>query len=368
MPAPAEFADRVVRFERGDCWLLANPRAGRGRAAGVAAAVARAVRRAGWRVTVQTEHPATGLPAGDRPQAVIALGGDGTIRAAVAALLDRFGDDPPAVLPVPMGTANLLGQYLGLPRPVWHIAAEGSWQLAAALYDKTAKLVVDGRLPRRARHAIRRAGYKLAPHARLAQRRVAARTLASLETFEATRLDVGTANGEAFLLMAGVGFDAHVVSRLDRRRKRGGGAIGMTSYALPALDAVVGYAFPPLTVRVDGERIWGPTPGIVMVANVPQYGTGFPIVPDATADDGLLDVVCLPVSNKLALARLFALAATGKHLSLKNGAARRGRRVTVSADADGVPVQVDGDPGGTLPLDIAVRPAAVPFVSLDAAE
>ncbi len=366
MPDPAGRLDdsRRVRFGRGACWLLANPRAGRGRAAGVGAAVARAVRGAGWDVTVQTDHPASRLPSTERPDAVIALGGDGTIRAAVAALLNRFGNDPPPVLPVPMGTANLLGQYLGLPRPVWHIAAEGSWQLAATLYAKMAKPTVDTRLPRRLRHTIRRAGYKLAPHAKVADRQVAARTLAALETGRATRLDVGAVNGEPFLLMAGIGFDAHVVSRLDRRRQRGGGAIGLASYAVPALDAVAGYGFPPLSVEVDGKPLWGPAPGIVMIANVPQYGTGFPIVPNATATDGVLDVVCLPVASKLALARLFALAATGKHLSLADGAASRGRSVTVSADADDVPVQVDGDPGGTLPITATVHPAAVPFVSL----
>jgi diacylglycerol kinase (ATP) len=99
-----------------------------------------------------------------------------------------------------------------------------------------------------------------------------------------------------------------------------------------------------------------------MIANVPHYGTGFPLVPEARADDGLLDVLCLPCANRLELLKLFTLAALGTHVA--TGTAVRGRHVQVTSSRP-VPVQIDGDPGGHLPLDVQIRPAAIPLVRLD---
>jgi diacylglycerol kinase family enzyme len=50
-----------------------------------------------------------------------------------------------------------------------------------------------------------------------------------------TQLDAATANGELFLLMAGIGLDAKIVHELDRLRS---GPIDLTSYALPAALAL----------------------------------------------------------------------------------------------------------------------------------
>ena len=321
----------------GAAWFLVNPRAGRGRAAAVARHLARGLRRRGRPVVTTTDHPALAAPPPDRPAVAIAVGGDGTLRAAVARLLDLYGGDVPPVLPVPMGTANLMGQHLGLPRPVAQIAAEG------------------------VRHGLSLAG-PFAGAAKLRAlrdaRAAARRTLAALDRGRAVPTDVGVANGSQFLLMAGVGFDAHVVRSLDARRT---GAIGLLSYALPAAGAVAAFDFPPLVVRADGRHLWGPARGVVMVANVPQYGTGFPIVPHARADDGRLDVLCLPCAGRGDLLKLFALAAVGDHLP--RGVSATAAHVEVTADAP-VPVQVDGDPGGTLPLTVDVLPAAVPLVPL----
>ena len=316
---------------RGRIWILANPTAGRGRGNAVAAAVASRLRGNGCDVEVETRVPEAAGYDG-RPDAVVVVGGDGTLRAAVERLVSLYGENAPPVLPVPMGTANLMGQYLGRPRSLLEIGLEGVRGLA----DQFDALPAVAGLVRR-----------VLPDAAAPAERAADDALASLERGETCEVDLCEADGRLFLLMAGVGFDAHVVHALDARRT---GPIGLLSYALPAAAAVAAFGFPPVRVEVDGRRIFGPKPAVVMLANVPQYGTGFPLVPHARPDDGRLDVLCLPAGSREELLKLFALAATGGHLSAPGVARAAGRRVRVTADAP-VPVQLDGDPGGTLPLD-----------------
>lgn len=340
---------RLHTFNARRVWIMVNPRAGRGLAVAAANAIAFDLRRDGINVVQTHTHPAaTSRPDGEIDAAIV-LGGDGTVRSAVARLIE-LGDVPP-VLPVPMGTANLLGKHLGLERNLWNIAYDGIRQSASGFLST-------GRLGRRVMRIGRRT---LLPGPRRLAKAVSRDVCRVLKRGHARRLDIGHADGHGpFLLMAGVGFDAHVVAELDRRRT---GPIGLTSYALPAASALLSGRMPAVTVEVDGREVFGPKPGIVMVANAPEYGAGFELVPGARTDDGLLDVVCLPGAGPGHVLRWTALAAMGRHTSSAGVVRARGQVVTIRSAGE-VPVQVDGDPGGRLPITLRVRPAAVPFVTL----
>src|SRR5262249_31060376 len=123
------------------------------------------------------------------------------------------------------------------------------------------------------------------------------------------RLDAALANDELFLLMAGIGLDARIVHELDRLRS---GPIDYTSYALPAALALGFYSYPPLTVKVDGRTICKSLPGFAFVGNVKEYGTGFPVLPDARPDDGLLDVCVLPAASRADAIHHILRAAAGE--------------------------------------------------------
>jgi diacylglycerol kinase family enzyme len=342
-------------------WVLANPRAGRGHGRVVAAAIDQALTLAGRVVWINCEPPDQATPP-RRPDAVVVVGGDGTLRAGVERLIALFGGDLPPVLPVPMGTANLIGQYLGLERGLLLMGLEGVQALAHAFSpDRIVR-----RLPRlrlgplhlHPKRSARRVLRRLLPPAAQVARDAADRVVRALDRAEIHKIDLALANDRLFLLMAGVGFDAHVVHVLDERRS---GPIGLLSYVLPAASAVARYGFPPVRVDVDGKRAFGPKPGVVMVANLPQYGTGFPLVPGARGDDGLLDILCLPCSSRAKLGQLLALAADGRHLEVTGAVHATGRRVDVISES-AVPVQIDGDPGGRLPLHVRLHEHQLPLI------
>lgn len=319
-------------------FIFANPIAGRGRGGDIALRLRARLGAEGYDVDVVLDRADSfdlGRLAGESPvAAAVVIGGDGTLRAVAHRLfLDRDDaggtnaragenaatvagqptprtrrNEPPLFI-VPLGTANLMGRHLGIR---WH---------PATLPDQVSRA--------------------------LTRRRV-------------VRLDTARVNGRLFLLVAGVGFDAHVVHELDRVRR---GPIHFASYIVPTLAALGAYAFPRLAVTVDGRRVFGPEPGFAFVGNLPEYGTGFPILPLARADDGVLDVCVMPARSRGDMVRLFLKAATGEHLGAEGVVYVKGRHVRIEApDGQPVPIQVDGDPAGHTPAEIDLLPIRLPFI------
>jgi YegS/Rv2252/BmrU family lipid kinase len=291
-----------------DVLIFANPIAGKGRGRKIAADLVA-------RLTVDGFAPQAVLQRCDQfafeklgiPRAVIAIGGDGTIRQVAAAVLRAYPNDPPPLLIVPMGTANLLGRHLNI-----------AWSSETLVTEVSAAL---------------QAGHKV-------------------------KLDAAAANNELFLLIAGIGMDARIVHELDRIRS---GPIDYTSYVLPAALALGLYTFPPLTVTVDGRPISADIPSLAFVGNVKEYGTGFPILPHARPDDGLLDVCVLACANRRQAMRLLLQAAAGEHLQAEGTIYTKGREICIESPAP-VPVQIDGDAAGHTPLEIHVLPTRLSFI------
>ena len=216
---------------------------------------------------------------------LVAAGGDGT----VAALINECPQRPITVLPA--GTENLFAGHFGVrPSP-----------------EAVAATIASGRvLP----------------------------------------MDLGVCGGRRFALMAGIGFDADVVTRHHAARVGKVGTMRPThraAYVEPVLRASFGYTFPALRIRVDGdEELVGTT---AFIFNLPRYALGLPIAPTAQADDGLLDLVVFRDAGPLRALRYLWMVFRGIHLRRDGVAHRRASRIEVEA-AQAVPVQLDGDPGG----------------------
>src|SRR5690606_30648069 len=104
------------------------------------------------------------------------------------------------------------------------------------------------------------------------------------------QIDVGAVGNRLFTLMASTGFDADVVHRLAQWRTVGARLrrVNRFSYARRIFDAMRSYAYPPITLEVDGQRVTG---SHVFVFNIPQYGGNLGICRHACCDDATLDWV-----------------------------------------------------------------------------
>lgn len=167
--------------------------------------------------------------------------------------------------------------------------------------------------------------------------------LRALDAMNVRRIDVGEANGRPFLLMASLGFDAEVVDDLAGRRS---GGISHLSYVAPITRQLIRWRPPVMTVRVDGKTIVDGRAGMLVVANIGQYGMRLDPAAWADPTDGLLDVVFMPATSRAGVVRWCLACRLGRQRRRRDLVVGLGAQIEV--ERHGARFQLDGDsPGDT---------------------
>jgi diacylglycerol kinase (ATP) len=167
-------------------------------------------------------------------------------------------------------------------------------------------------------------------------------------------LDAGQANGRLFLVMAGVGFDAEVVRRVDQSRT---GNIHRLAYAQPILDSIRSYDYPTISIQGWDEKgkefhhqaKW------VFAVNLPRYAAGLRIAPSAKGTDGQLDLCAFKGGSLVSGLTYLTGVIFGQHEKWEDCIQSRAVQLVLESQKP-VPYQLDGDPGGKLPVKIGVLP------------
>jgi YegS/Rv2252/BmrU family lipid kinase len=266
--------------------VVFNPATGGGHTSGRKRDTQQALEAAGldvlWLETTP-EDPGQGLTAkavAEGVDLVMAQGGDGTVMACVTGLAGT--DVPLAVLPA--GTGNLLATNFDIPA-----------DLEAAV--------------------------DVAFHG------------------DRVRLDVAATDDDRFVVMGGIGFDAAMLRDANPKLKE---HLGAVAYVLSGFKHLRRRAT-RFRLRLDDRPPLERTGQGVLVGNLGRLQGGLPVMPDARADDGLLDVAVLQtrtVADWLALAVRVLLRRRRKDPQLETFQARR---VEVHCDRP-QPVERDGDP------------------------
>ena len=91
--------------------------------------------------------------------------------------------------------------------------------------------------------------------------------------------------------------------------------------------------------------------------NLPLYALALPIAPDAVGTDGLLDVCTFERGAVWSVARYLWHVVRKLHLTLPDAHVCRTRRFRIEPTTSAnLAYQLDGDYGGTLPVDVEVLP------------
>jgi diacylglycerol kinase (ATP) len=269
---------------------------------------------------------------------VVAIGGDGTVRAVAAALV---GTGVPMGL-LPLGTGNLLARNLDLPigNPL------GALEIALTGIDKTIDVgwvrILDGGpgpVPGRSGDPVAEPD----PAAELDPTR--------WPTDADPAEDADHASGfepreHMFLVIAGLGFDAAMVAGADDGLKA---RVGWIAYFMSGVRHLHGRRLRAL-VRLDDRPPTALRLRSLLVGNCGRLPGGLTLLPDAVLDDGWLDVAAIDTRGGVAgWAQLFGevvLQGVGVRAELPAKIGRidhaRARRVLVRVSTP-EHVQVDGD-------------------------
>jgi YegS/Rv2252/BmrU family lipid kinase len=171
---------------------------------------------------------------------------------------------------------------------------------------------------------------------------------------EIHELDLGRVGTATFIGIASCGFDSDANRIANTTRLVRGNLV----YAYGALRALASWSPATFEVQVDGGELRRVRGYSVAAANSKAYGGGMLLAPDASLQDGLLDVVTISHVPKLRFLRLLPTVFSGAHLRQPNVELVRGRRVRVSADRPFL-LYADGDPIAPLPVEIEAVPAAL---------
>ena len=233
------------------------------------------------------------------PDLLAICGGDGTVNEVAS----RVPNPPFPIALLPAGTANVLARELGLPMdPV------SALKIA---FERVVRRVDLGILRARTEHY--------------------------------------------FLLMAGIGFDAYIVSKVNLRFKQ---KMGIAAYYGATLRHVLTYSFPAFELATESQTVRATS---CLIANAQSYGGGLVLTPGADMSDGVLDILVLSDKPKIDYLR-FIVAAWRGHPEKYPWALHLKARTARISGPRGIWAHVDGELVGTLPLEVGVVPASFPLV------
>lgn len=263
--------------------ILVNPTAGRGAARRHLGRLAEAARRRG--VPLHTpDSPAAVVEAARRAaedgcDRLIVVGGDGTVHWAIQGL----AGSPCALGVVPLGSGNDVAREVGAPD-------EPSAALEAAL------------------------GGAVRP------------------------IDLGDDGRRRFATVGGVGIDGAVVRHVNRGVPF---VRGPLVYPVAFVRALLEFRVPRLRIETDAgtfeERAI-----VAAAANLPWFGGGMRIAPEALADDGFFDLVVVRAISPLRLLLVLPGIYSGRHVSHPAVRVVRTRRVRIVSDRP-MDLQADGE-------------------------
>ncbi len=280
--------------------LLINPTSGRGRGARVGREVAVRLRDAGLAVRelagrdVRESQDLAREAVEQETDALVVVGGDGMVHLGLQAV---GGTDVPFGV-APAGTGNDFARAVGVPLGDPIAAAD---------------IVVAG-----------------------AERRI----------------DLGRTGDQWFGGVVAAGFDARVNDRANRMTW----PRGRMRYNVAMLIELGVFRPVPYVLELDGEQ-WETSAMLVVVGNIPSYGGGMKVTPDAVVDDGLLDVMVVKPLSKARFLTVFPRVYSGSHVTLPFVEIRRAKQVRI--DAPGITAYADGERLGPLPQTFEAVPSAL---------
>jgi diacylglycerol kinase (ATP) len=184
-----------------------------------------------------------------------------------------------------------------------------------------------------------------------------------LEQWRPRRISLGhlTCDGgrvsRHFLLMAGAGLDAHVVTRVNPWLKARAGKFAYWT----AGWSLLGRRLPEFQADIDGRRS---KCSFALISKVRNYGGDFEIARGASLLEDCFEAVLFEGSSSLRYVKYFAGMALKCLPQMEGVTVLRARRAVLSSPENlPIYIQVDGELAGQLPAEIEIVPDALTLLA-----
>ena len=174
---------------------------------------------------------------------------------------------------------------------------------------------------------------------------------------EVRTIDIGEANGQIFFEGGSVGLQAAVF----REAQGMDAAQGRVRSLLAALRELVRYRPPRMILHLD-DTVFTTRALAVSVANGPYAGLGFTVSPEASIEDGLLNVVVYSRFSRMELIRHFGSIAFGRRQYTAKTRTFTSRRVRIEG-VHPLPCRADSHDLGETPVEYVVKPQALRVIA-----
>ena len=230
---------------------------------------------------------------------LVACGGDGTVHSLLPALVNS----PISLAVIPLGTANDLAR---------------NWKIPLNL-DRALTLLLKGRK-------------------------------ATLDVIE-------TSSGNYIAGAGGAGFDAAIVEKAQKFRRRWK---GFYPFLLPVLQEFLRYRIPWVYISTENWEYHGQAWEIIF-SNIPKYALFVKVAPSAKLDDGLMEICLIPDVPRLLLLAHSPQFLLHGYEGLPDTGCFKARWLTL----DSIPpllIHGDGELIGQTPLSLRVLPRALSII------
>ena len=232
---------------------------------------------------------------------IIAAGGDGTLHEVINGMAEKASGPPLGILP--LGTTNDFARALSIPR---------NWRAACDLIVRN--------------------------HTR--------------------EIDLGKVNDRYFINIAGGGSMTELTYEVPSKLKT---MLGQLAYYMKGLEKLP-WLRPIELIVQSGERTLHDEVMLFLICNSNSVAGFEKLAPDASLNDGLLDVIILKKCNLAEFIRLATLALRGEHINDPNIVHFKTKYMEVTSP-DYVQLNLDGELGGTLPCTLTVLPSHLRIIT-----
>lgn len=167
-------------------------------------------------------------------------------------------------------------------------------------------------------------------------------------------INIAEANGSAVLVCASVGPDSYAVDGVSLKIKS---HLGRFAYALSFIKLLYSWPRKEFSISVNNQNLVGEA---VYVLNGKYYAGNWQLSSDANMRSDTLSVLILPKARRRDFARLILMASFGEKFGSPSWQRLQCKKLSISSNKP-CRLQIDGDPGAKLPVNISLRRDVISF-------